>query len=436
VSPWEAFLRLSQGATDSVFFEPWDGVWSVLAIDPDSTREWRFEAGLGARPKFRTASMWSELTELVHTEVDEDLSGWPTELGDPPAFRGGLAGTLGYGARLSIEHLPDRWASDRSLPHARLSRFPSVVAHHGPTGRWFVFGDTRVSADWLARLATPVAEPTARLVGGMSAEMSDTAYATMVAAVREAIAAGDIFQANVARRWTGEVEGDPLAVYPRIRAINPSPWGCVHRSRDWSVMSNSPELLLRIRDGRAETRPIAGTHPRGSGAEDEDLRQKLSASLKERAEHLMLLDLARNDLGRFCRAGSVSVPRVMGLEAYSHVWHIVSTVVGEMDRGTTAIDGLRAMFPCGTITGAPRIRCMEIIDALEPVPRGFYTGSTGWISFSGDTEWNVLIRTATAVGRNLTLHAGAGIVWDSDPAREAQETWQKASAWLSALGPP
>lgn len=429
-------MRLSAGSTDSVFFEPWDGAWSVLAVDPGSTREWRFEAGRGPRPAFRAAPMWDEWTEIVRTDLGEDLSGWPSELGQPPAFRGGLAGTLGYGARLSIEHLPDRTSSDRTLPHARVSRFPSVAAQHGPTGRWFVFGDLEVSADWSARLAAPVDTPRARLPRAMEPDMSDAAYAAMVEEVREAIAAGDLFQANVARRWSGEVEGDPLAFYPKVRAINPSPWGCVHRAPDWSILSNSPELLLRIRDGRAETRPIAGTHPRGAGAEDEALRRKLSDSLKERAEHLMLLDLARNDLGRFCRPGSVSVPRVMGLEAYSHVWHIVSTATGELESGRTAIDGLRAMFPCGTITGAPRIRCMELIDALEPVPRGFYTGSTGWISFSGDAEWNVLIRTATAVGRNLSFHAGAGIVWDSDPSREAQETWHKASAWLAALGTP
>lgn len=427
-------MRLSDGSTDSVFFEPWDGVWSVLAVDPDATREWRFEAGNGARPAFRAAAMWNEMAEFVNTDLPEDLSGWPSDLGLPPAFRGGLAGTLGYGARLAIEHLPDRHASTWRLPHARISRYPAVAAHHGPSGRWFLFGELSGCDAWPARLSTAIPAPHARVIGEMSVEMPDADYAAMVRSVREAIAAGDIFQANVARRWSGTVEGDPLAFYPKVRAINPSPWGCVHRAPDWSILSNSPELLLKIRDGQAETRPIAGTHPRGSGAEDETLRQELSASLKERAEHLMLLDLARNDLGRFCRLGSVSVPRVMGLEAYSHVWHIVSTVTGALDAGRTAIDGLRAMFPCGTITGAPRIRCMEIIDELEPVPRGFYTGSTGWISFSGDAEWNVLIRTATAVGQNLSLHAGAGIVWDSDPAREARETVHKASAWLAALG--
>lgn len=272
------------------------------------------------------------------------------------------------------------------------------------------------------------------MIEPMAPGMTDQRYAAMVDAVREEIRAGDVFQANVARRWSGHFEGDALAFYPKVRAINPSPWGCVHRASEWTMLSNSPELLLRLRNGRAETRPIAGTHPRGTGDEDVELRGRLEGSLKERAEHLMLLDLARNDLGRFCRLGSVSVPRVMGLEAYSHVWHIVSTVVGELDPSKTALDALRAMFPCGTITGAPRIRCMEIIDELEPVPRGFYTGSAGWISFAGDAEWNVLIRTATAVGQELSLHAGAGIVWDSDPMREARETAHKAAAWLAALG--
>jgi len=434
MSPWEAFLRLSADSADSVFFEPWDGIWSVVAVDPERTLDRGFGAGTGSRPGFVRPRFWSEMTEFVSTDSVEDLAGWPAELGAPPAFRGGLAGSLGYGARLAIEHLPDRHGEASGLPHARISRFPAVAAHHGPTGRWFAFGDLTKIVGWESRLARPAAVPSASMLVPLSPDMDDHAYASMVEAVREEIRAGDVFQANVARRWSGRFEGDALAFYPKVRAINPSPWGCVHRTADWTLLSNSPELLVKLRDGRAETRPIAGTHPRGTGPEDDALRRRLEGSLKERAEHLMLLDLARNDLGRFCRLGSVSVPRVMGLEAYSHVWHIVSTVVGELEAGRTAIDALQAMFPCGTITGAPRIRCMEIIDELEPVPRGFYTGSTGWISFSGDAEWNVLIRTATAIGQNLSIHAGAGIVWDSDPLREARETTHKAAAWLSALG--
>jgi anthranilate/para-aminobenzoate synthase component I len=169
-------------------------------------------------------------------------------------------------------------------------------------------------------------------------------------------------------------------------------------------------------------------------AQDRALRSRLESSIKERAEHLMLVDLARNDLGRVSAPGSVQVPRFMGLEGYSHVWHIVSTVQGALAEGRDVADALASLFPCGTITGAPRIRCMELIDALEPVPRGLYTGSLGWIGDDGDAEWNVLIRSATARDGVVRFHAGAGIVWDSDPLGEAAETRHKAAAWLAALG--
>lgn len=435
MSAWEAFLRLSGPEGDGLFFEAWDGIWSMIAVDPTRTLEWRFPPAQGPRHAFRPHRQWEDMRDLLQPVDDGPLRDWPSDLGPPPRFRGGLAGTLGYGARLAIEHLPDRHQRMDDPPHARLSRFPLVLGHHGPTGRLFAFGRTEHGADWEERLSRPAPAPIAAVVEGPVVRMSDREYAAMATRVREAIGRGEVFQANVARSWTARVEGDALAFYPRIRAINPSPWGCVHRTPDWTVLSNSPELLLRIREGRAETRPIAGTHPRGDGQADQILRQQLSGSLKEKAEHLMLLDLARNDLGRFCRIGTVEVPRIMGIEAYSHVWHIVSTVEGRIDEGKDAVDALRAMFPCGTITGAPRIRCMELIDELEPLARGFYTGSTGWISDTGDAEWNVLIRSATARAGRLDFHAGAGIVWDSDPEREAGETIHKARAWLSALEP-
>jgi anthranilate/para-aminobenzoate synthase component I len=417
-----------------VFFDLWDGRWSIVAVDPVESRSWRFPPGAGSRPGFRKHPFLSELG--LGGSPRSSLSGWPAELGEPPPFRGGWAGTLGYGTRLALEHLVDRLGASWKGPHARLARYPAVAAHHLRTGTLWVLGDLERARDWDRRLTTSVTVPSVRIRSVPETGLSDAAYARMVEEVRSAIGAGEVFQCNVARRWESPFEGDPLAFYERVRAINPSPWGGVHLCEDWTLLSNSPELLLRVRDRSLETRPIAGTHPRGSDAQDHALRSRLESSPKERAEHLMLVDLARNDLGRVSRPGSVQVPRFMGLEGYSHVWHIVSTVQGRLAEARTAADALASIFPCGTITGAPRIRCMELIDALEPVPRGLYTGSLGWIGEDGDAEWNVLIRSATAQDGLLRFHAGAGIVWDSDPLNEAAETRHKAAAWLAAAGGP
>ena len=417
-----------------MFFDLWDGRWSIVAVDPVESRSWRFPPGVGARSEFRRHPVHSELG--LGGSPRSSLSGWPGELGVPPPFRGGWAGTLGYGTRLAWEHLPDRLGASWDGPHARLARYPAVAAHHRETGTLWAFGDLERTRNWDRRLATSVAVPSVQALSAPETGLSDAAYSKMVEEVRSAIGAGEVFQCNVARRWECPFEGDPLAFYERVRAINPSPWGGVHLCEDWALLSNSPELLLRVRDRSLETRPIAGTHPRGVDAQDQALRSRLESSPKERAEHLMLVDLARNDLGRVSSPGSVRVPRFMGLEGYSHVWHIVSTVQGDLADGRTAADALASLFPCGTITGAPRIRCMELIDALEPVPRGLYTGSLGWIAEDGDAEWNVLIRSATARDGVLGFHAGAGIVWDSDPLNEAAETRHKAAAWLAAAGGP
>lgn len=432
ISAWEAFLRLSRGSAEAVFFDLWDGRWSVIGVDPVATRSWRFPEGVGARADFRRQAFLPELA--IGENHSLPSAGWPVELGDPPAFRGGWAGTIGYGARSALERLPDRLGNAWKGPHARLARYSTVAAHHRGSGSLWAFGDLSRTADWEDRLSKPVESPRAGVMGSPTVELSDTDYARMAQEVRLAIGAGEVFQCNVARRWNASFQGDPLAFYERVRAINPSPWGGVHVCPDWTLLSNSPELLLRARGGNLETRPIAGTHPRGVAEEDLESRSRLESSLKERSEHLMLVDLARNDLGRVSAPGSVEVTRFTGLEGYSHVWHIVSTVQGRLADGRTASDALVSLFPCGTVTGAPRIRCMELIDALEPAPRGLYTGSLGWLSEDGDAEWNVLIRSATAKDGDISFHAGAGIVWDSDPVREAEETRHKAAAWLQALG--
>jgi anthranilate/para-aminobenzoate synthase component I len=258
---------------------------------------------------------------------------------------------------------------------------------------------------------------------------------------QEYIASGDIYQANLSHRFRvscdalseGGLQAD-LSAYRRLRALNPSPFSGLLRFNAVRLVSSSPERLVRLDGRRADTRPIAGTRPRGNTIRDDQrLVEELRANEKERAEHVMLVDLERNDLGRVCQFGSVHVDELMTLEQYSHVSHLVSHIVGTLAGQTTGFDLLKAMFPGGTITGVPKIRCMEIIEELEPVRRGPYTGSMGYISWSGDLDFNILIRTLMMMNGTGYLQVGAGIVADSDPAREYEETIHKAQAFFSAF---
>jgi para-aminobenzoate synthetase component 1 len=257
----------------------------------------------------------------------------------------------------------------------------------------------------------------------------------MVERVREYIAAGDIYQANLSCRFDGRFEGETCDLYARLRRINPSPFACLLRSPGLEIISSSPERLVSLHHGIAETRPIAGTRPRGyTPPEDAQLGEELLGHPKERAEHVMLLDLERNDLGKVCRPGSVEVDELMVLERYSHVTHIVSNVRGELREGVGPFALLRATFPGGTITGVPKKHCMEIIDQLEPVGRGTYTGSAGYISVTGDMDLNILIRTFQRFGNEITYQVGAGIVADSVARKEWDECLAKGMALQRTLG--
>ena len=256
----------------------------------------------------------------------------------------------------------------------------------------------------------------------------------MVSRALESIRAGDIYQANVSQQFSTPWQGPALPLYESLRRINPSPFACFLSAEGLQVVSCSPERLVCARDGYAQTRPIAGTRPRGiSPAEDALNSLELLLSEKERAEHIMLVDLARNDLGRVCRTGSVGVNELMTLEDYSHVIHIVSEVSGALRDGVDAVDVIRAVFPGGTITGCPKVRCMQILRTLEPVARGLYTGSLGVLGFDGTMDLNIAIRTMVVQDHRLSFHVGAGIVADSDPEREYHETMAKAGALIDAL---
>ncbi|MFQ5558953.1 MAG: anthranilate synthase component I family protein, partial [Nitrospinota bacterium] len=252
---------------------------------------------------------------------------------------------------------------------------------------------------------------------------------------KEYISEGDIFQANLSQQFSAEFAGSAWDLYLNLKKINPSPFQGYINFGDVEVVSGSPERLVKVSSGRIETRPIAGTRRRGREPEDDKrLSEELILNEKERAEHLMLVDLERNDLGRVCKYGSVQVEEFMSLEAYSHVWHIVSGVAGSLKEGTTPMDILEACFPGGTITGCPKVRCMEIIEELEPVSRGVYTGSMGYFGWGGNIDLNILIRSAVIANGEIRFSTGAGIVADSDPASEHKETLSKAKAMMEALG--
>jgi anthranilate synthase component I len=254
--------------------------------------------------------------------------------------------------------------------------------------------------------------------------------------IHEHLHAGDLFQANLSRAWHARFAETPRAasLYAALRRANPAPFAGLLQQKDWAVVSSSPERLVEVRRGMAQTRPIAGTRPRVAGDDDLARIRELTAHPKERAEHVMLIDLERNDLGRVCRPGTVEVNELMVVESYAHVHHIVSNVRGRLREGVTPGQVIAATFPGGTITGCPKVRCMEIIAALEDAPRGAYTGALGYLDRNGDLDMNILIRTLTLHGRDVTLRAGAGIVADSVAAKELDETRAKARGMLRALG--
>jgi anthranilate synthase component 1 len=297
----------------------------------------------------------------------------------------------------------------------------------------------RLLEDLQAAAAPGAAEEPRQLRLAKLEEEAPRLFIERVRAAQEHIAAGDVYQANLSRPWrlTLSDPADEADVYTALRAANPAPFAASVRFHGMTILSSSPERLLRIEGREISTRPIAGTRARlGSAAEDARETSELVAHPKERAEHVMLIDLERNDLGRVCEAGSVEVDEYMVTESYAHVHHIVSSVRGRLRADASVVAALRALFPGGTITGCPKVRCMQIIAALEGEGRGPYTGSLGWLGTDGDADFNILIRTLSVNGAHIELRAGAGIVADSVPERELEETRAKARGMLRAFEAP
>jgi anthranilate synthase component 1 len=357
-------------------------------------------------------------------------------------FLGGWFLYLGYELAAEIE--PSLTLPRGALPIAVATRVAAAAIYDHETGEtWLVAEQGHADAlDGLQACLHPVNPADAALapIGSMVLTEDDPAhYQLAVRRALEHIAAGDIYQANLAREWRGVLASDASAarLYGHLRRANPGPFAALALLPGMTVLSTSPERLVSSRDGRVETRPIAGTRPRRG--DDAAMAAELRANKKEQAEHVMLLDLERNDLGRICEAGTVEVDEYMSIESYAHVHHIVSNVRGQLRGAVTPGQIIRAVFPGGTITGCPKVRCMQLIATLEAKARGAYTGSLGYLGRDGTLDLNILIRTATITQglngvRELSLKAGAGIVADSDPERELDETRAKARGLIRGLG--
>jgi anthranilate synthase component 1 len=443
MTPVSAFRAISARSQRAFLLESVAGGerlarYSFLGRDPVSTLEVR--ATPAGQPLGGEA-----LLAGIRARVGRSVADVP----DLPRFTGGAVGYLTYDAVRLFERIPARHPA-RGQPIASFSFYRSLVAFDHARQRLVLIADVDAGSrsafvaaqealDALQEdLARPpgVAKrrgPAAPIDGGSMLGDGDL-FLSGVERAKQHIGAGDIFQVVLSRQHTMACGTDPFDVYRALRMVNPSPYMYFLKDGDSAIAGASPEMLARVENGRVETRPLAGTRPRSADPEmDQRLEAALRSDAKEQAEHLMLVDLGRNDLGRVCRFGSVAVPELMAVERYSHVMHLVSSVTGELAPGKDALDALVATFPAGTLSGAPKIRAMELIDELEPASRGLYGGTLGYLDLRGNLDFCIAIRTLVMEAGSVTLQAGAGIVADSDPRAELLETEAKAGAMREAI---
>ena len=355
-------------------------------------------------------------------------------------FHGGWALYLGYEVAGQIESSLDLPAFAGPLPDALALRCPAAILFDRIENRCLAVAEpghahllTAIEDDIAVAAALPPVQDWPTL--GECHEDNPDRFTSGVARILDYLKAGDIFQVNLSRAWNGRFPGaNADALYARLCRMNPAPFAGLLRVADWALLSSSPERLVSVKAGRVQTRPIAGTRPRMPGDDEAAKIRELIGHPKERAEHVMLIDLERNDLSRVCEPGSVKVDELMSVETYAHVHHIVSNVTGTLKPGTTPGSVIAAVFPGGTITGCPKVRCMEIIAELEQSGRGPYTGALGYVDGNGDMDLNILIRSLWLQGDVLQLRAGGGIVADSNPDNELLETRAKAKGLLRAIG--
>ncbi len=372
----------------------------------------------------------------AHLEIDPEVSG------DLP-FTGGAIGYFGYDLARRIERLPERARNSERIPDMAIGIYDwAVVVDHSEQRAWLVSQgrdpDTDRKWDGLVRLfSEPPPERRRepfRVTSPVNSNFTPRGYGHAFGRVLDYINNGDCYQVNLAQRFSAHATGDPWLAYQRLRLINPAPHAAYLSTPYAQILSASPERFLSVRDGRVETKPIKGTRPRAGHARlDAELIAELLASEKDRAENLMIVDLLRNDLSKNCALGSVKVPRLFEVESFATVHHLVSTVTGLLAPGRDAIDLLRGAFPGGSITGAPKVRAMQIIEELEPNRRGVYCGAIGYLGYDGNMDTNIAIRTLVHSRGSVRFWAGGGIVADSQRDAEYQETFDKAAAMLHLL---
>jgi anthranilate synthase component 1 len=454
LTPVSAFLKIAEDADYAFLLESVEGGehvarYSFLGKDPFLI--------LRARDGRTTVERSGTITESDRPFVDT-LRGLMADFRSPfvpdlPRFTGGAVGYLGYGAASWFEPvLGDLGAGRDGADQAGFMLFDTVLAFDHVQHRILIIANARITADddleSLYQFACAKIQFLEReLERNLSVARRDNAeplsvrsnhtkeqFERQVRTAKEHIAAGDIYQVVLSQRFQTEVSADPFTVYRALRHVNPSPYMYFIRMNGVSVVGSSPEMLVRVEGSRVETHPIAGTRRRGRSTE-EDLRlaEELKRNEKERAEHVMLVDLGRNDVGRVCQYGSVRVPQFMGLERFSHVMHLTSIVEGKLAEDRDRLDALVSCFPAGTVSGAPKVRAMQIIKDLEPDGRGLYAGAVGYLDFAGNLDFCIAIRTVIMFGGTACVQAGAGIVIDSNPTAEYEETRDKAQALLRAL---
>ncbi len=455
LTPVSAFYQLRQGAERPFLLESVEGGeklarYSFLGRNPFLTISGRGDTTTierkGEEPEIRRESVPTVLSELGSRFREIEIDGLPR-------LTAGAVGFMAYDVVRTLEHLPAAPPDDLDIPDGIWSFYDTLAAFDHVSHQLVLMSSLLVTAgtdlkaayakaqsrllelkDTFSRPFSPQSERIT-LTGEMSSNMTREAFEDMVVRAKRHIVEGDIFQIVLSQRFSTSFEGDPFRLYRALRQVNPSPY-LFHLEFDaFTLVGSSPEVLVRVEDDRAELLPIAGTRRRGAtSAEDDALATELLADPKERAEHLMLVDLGRNDLGRISAFGSVEVDRYAYIERYSHVMHIVSSVSGTLQNGLTPVDVLSACFPAGTVSGAPKVRAMELIDAMEPTRRGVYAGAVGYMDFRGNMDTCIAIRTMVVQNGRIHIQAGAGIVQDSVPEAEYEETRNKAEALHRAIG--
>jgi anthranilate synthase component 1 len=459
LTPVSAFHKLDAGSTaclfESVIGGEKVGRYSFLAADPFLQIEARDrQVSIITSDRHETFASEDPLEEL-RKQVEAIRSATLPEL---PPFTSGAVGYAGYDVIRYSEHLPNAPANDRQLPDLAFAFYDHMVVfdHVNKTNvvvamaRLDKFGDNLAAAyadaqrrvdELVARLECPEAllPPADISLGGapslgFRSNFTQAGFESAVEKCVEYIRAGDIFQVVISQRLELQIGCEPFEIYRTLRVVNPSPFMFYLRTPSVTLVGSSPEIMVRVVEGRVTVRPLAGTRRRGaSEEEDRRLAEELLADPKERAEHVMLVDLGRNDVGRVARFGSIELTDVMTIERYSHVMHITSNVCGQLAEGRDAFDALRACVPAGTVSGAPKVRAMQIIDELEPHRRGPYAGAVGYVDFSGNMDTCIALRTLVVQGNKAYIQVGAGIVADSVPAEEYQETLNKARGLLMAV---